>query len=226
MVLPRYADIHLPLITLIMKTKVHTIKEAEVFLGQHFELTEEERNIKLDSGRRQFYTQVNFSIMLLKRNGYIFKEIKPFIATLKARNHLKLVKQYYINELKGLTDTQFEHFSGILLAKMFDVDYINDVEITPPQNDGGIDGIVHLKDSDIYFESKCYSKNSIPPLYLRSFVGALEGVNGKRGFFVTTSNYSRESKEYIRDLSRHDITLIDGQKLAQLIIDYKIMNMT
>ena len=87
MALPRYDEIHLPLLKLFLSKnrRIYSLKEAVKILAKEFGLTHEELNIRVPSGGRKFYSQVSFSLMLLTRAGLIFKDVKPFRATDKAR---------------------------------------------------------------------------------------------------------------------------------------------
>jgi len=51
---------------------------------------------------------------------------------------------------------------------------------------------------------------------IQNFVGAIAGKHGN-GLFVTTVKFSRQAKEYV---SSNHIILIDGKKLADLMIKY------
>lgn len=51
---------------------------------------------------------------------------------------------------------------------------------------------------------------------IQSFVGAIAGKHGD-GLFVTTARFSQKAREYA---NVHHIILIDGQKLANLMIEY------
>jgi restriction system protein len=51
---------------------------------------------------------------------------------------------------------------------------------------------------------------------IQSFVGAIAGKHGD-GLFVTTARYSQKAVDYA---AQHHIILIDGQKLAKLMIEY------
>jgi restriction system protein len=51
---------------------------------------------------------------------------------------------------------------------------------------------------------------------IQSFVGAIAGKHGD-GLFVTTAKFSQKAKDYA---ALHHIILIDGEKLAKLMIEY------
>ena len=58
-------------------------------------------------------------------------------------------------------------------------------------------------------------------LSLHKFVGALAGQGAKKGVFITTSSFTREAREYV-PRNETKIVLIDGDELAQLMIDYNL----
>lgn len=74
----------------------------------------------------------------------------------------------------------------------------------------------------IYIQAKRWRPgNVVGRPELQKFVGALAGQGAKKGIFITTSNFTKEALEYT---SRNEtkIVLIDGEQLAQLMIDYNL----
>lgn len=92
-------------------------------------------------------------------------------------------------------------------------------------HDGGIDGVIKqdpLGIQNIYIQAKRYADgNTIGINELQSFSGALQGHGVERGVFITTSSYTKSAKEYAERLLGK-IVLIDGQRLATLMIKYKV----
>jgi len=88
--------------------------------------------------------------------------------------------------------------------------------------DGGIDGVINedpLGLDTIYLQAKRYTDNSVGRPDIQAFVGALEMKRARKGVFITTSQFSREALEYCQ-LIEKKVVLIDGRKLAQLMIQY------
>jgi restriction system protein len=56
---------------------------------------------------------------------------------------------------------------------------------------------------------------------LQAFVGTLAGVSAHKGVFVTTSRFSSGALEYLKTVNARVIT-IDGQKLADLMIEHEV----
>ena len=56
---------------------------------------------------------------------------------------------------------------------------------------------------------------------IQQFAGALQGQRARKGVFITTSTFSQVAHDYVSRLDSK-IVLIDGDSLAQLMIDYSI----
>jgi restriction system protein len=88
--------------------------------------------------------------------------------------------------------------------------------------DGGIDGVINedpLGLDTIYLQAKRYTDNSVGRPDIQAFVGALEMKRARKGVFITTSQFSKEAREYCQ-LIEKKVVLIDGRKLAELMIQY------
>ena len=89
--------------------------------------------------------------------------------------------------------------------------------------DGGIDGIINedrLGLDVIYIQAKKW-ENPVGRPEIQKFAGALQGQRAKKGIFITTSNFTNEAKEFASRID-NKITLIDGETLSQLMIDYNV----
>ncbi|MGX1101613.1 restriction endonuclease Mrr [Amorphus sp. MBR-141] len=56
---------------------------------------------------------------------------------------------------------------------------------------------------------------------MNAFVGSLVGLGAGKGVFVTTSTFSQPACDYVRHLAQR-IILIDGQELADLMIEHGV----
>ncbi|WP_395746644.1 restriction endonuclease [Prosthecobacter sp.] len=95
--------------------------------------------------------------------------------------------------------------------------------VTQRSNDEGIDGIIsqdRLGLDVIYVQAKRW-QSSIGREPIQSFVGALAGKHANKGVFITTSDFHKNAVEYARGV-QHKIILINGQRLAQLMIEHGI----
>jgi restriction system protein len=91
-------------------------------------------------------------------------------------------------------------------------------------SDGGIDGIIKedkLGLDAVYIQAKRWQGTVGSPT-VREFAGSLLGQNARKGVLIATSQFSKEAKDYIYSIPQTKIILIDGEQLAQLMIDHDI----
>ena len=89
--------------------------------------------------------------------------------------------------------------------------------------DGGIDGIINedrLGLDVIYIQAKRWD-NPVGRPEIQKFAGALQGQRAKKGIFITTSIFTKEAQEFASRIESK-ITLVDGETLSQLMIDYNV----
>lgn len=89
--------------------------------------------------------------------------------------------------------------------------------------DGGIDGIINedkLGLDIIYLQAKRW-ENSVPVKEIRDFTGALASKKAKKGIFITTSSFPKSVYEFVGQVE-YKIILIDGERLANLMIEHSI----
>lgn len=89
--------------------------------------------------------------------------------------------------------------------------------------DGGIDGIIKEDKLglDIVFIQAKRWENPVGAKEIRNFVGALAGQKANKGVFITTSSFTRDANSFVQQIQQK-VILIDGQLLAQYMIDYDI----
>jgi restriction system protein len=89
--------------------------------------------------------------------------------------------------------------------------------------DEGIDGIINedrLGLDVIYIQAKRWQAPIGRP-EIQKFAGALQGHRANKGIFITTSDFSRDAEDYVAKINSK-IVLIDGEQLAQLMIDHNV----
>jgi restriction system protein len=89
--------------------------------------------------------------------------------------------------------------------------------------DGGIDGLINedrLGLDRLYIQAKRWQESVGRP-QIQNFVGALAGQHAHKGIFITTSEFSASAIEYAGNLPQR-VILIDGQRLAELMIEHNI----
>lgn len=91
--------------------------------------------------------------------------------------------------------------------------------------DGGVDGVINedtLGLDRIYVQAKRYKDgNVVGPGAIRDFFGALDQFKAGKGLFVTTSTFSSSAVKTTEGLSKR-IVLVDGARLAKLMIQYDV----
>lgn len=116
----------------------------------------------------------------------------------------------------------FEHLVTELLEKM---DY-GTGSLTNKGPDGGIDGIIdedELGLSKIYIQAKRYKDGSnIGRQEIQQFIGAISNKNTKKGVFITTAKFTKDAQTFVKDSQNFSVVLIDGDRLAELMIKYKV----
>ncbi|MFQ3566807.1 MAG: restriction endonuclease [Aggregatilineales bacterium] len=90
--------------------------------------------------------------------------------------------------------------------------------------DGGIDGIIsedRLGLDVIYIQAKRWKEGPVGARDVRDFAGSLEEKRASKGVFITTSDFTRDAREYVDRIGKR-IVLIDGEQLAEMMIDFNI----
>ncbi len=57
---------------------------------------------------------------------------------------------------------------------------------------------------------------------VQAFAGSLMGNRAGKGVMITTSQFSKDAKDYVRTIQQPKIVLIGGEQLAQFMIDHDI----
>ena len=129
--------------------------------------------------------------------------------------------------LDNLLKTDPYHFEQIVVDVLVAMGYGGSrdeaAQVTKKSNDGGIDGIINedrLGLDVIYIQAKRW-KNNIGRKEIQSFVGALAGYQAHKGIFITTSEFIQNANDYAKSVSQK-IVLIDGSRLADLMIEHNI----
>jgi restriction system protein len=131
-----------------------------------------------------------------------------------------------ISKVVELSPAFFERLVVELLVKMGYGGSIKDAgKAMGKSGDEGIDGTIKedkLGLDIIYIQAKRWKPgNVVGRPEIQKFVGALAGQGAKKGIFITTSNFTKEALDYT-PRNETKIVLIDGEQLAQLMIDYNL----
>jgi restriction system protein len=89
--------------------------------------------------------------------------------------------------------------------------------------DGGIDGII--KEDKLGLDVVCIQAKrwqaTVGSPEVQKFAGSMEGFKARKGVLITTSSFSKDANDYVKKIERK-IVLIDGIRLAELMIDHGI----
>ncbi|HEY0659020.1 MAG TPA: restriction endonuclease [Pyrinomonadaceae bacterium] len=129
-----------------------------------------------------------------------------------------------IEKIKSCSPVFFERLVVELLVKMGYGGTLQEAgKAIGKSGDGGIDGIINedrLGLDVIYLQAKRWEGNVSRP-EIQKFAGALQGRRARKGVFITTSDFTKEAREYVKMIDSK-IILIDGEELADLMIDYSV----
>jgi len=143
-----------------------------------------------------------------------FKEIKSSLA------------DELLEKLKEIDFFKFEDIVLDLLIKMGYGGSRNEAKkATKKTGDGGIDGIINedrLGLDRIYIQAKRWRDTSVGSPEIQKFIGALVGQGAKKGIFITTSTFTKEAISFLGKSNDMKIILIDGQQLAEYMIDFNV----
>lgn len=138
----------------------------------------------------------------------------------------KSLAQELLSKVLSMPPAFFERLVVELLVKMGYGGSMKDAgKAIGKSGDEGIDGTIKedkLGLDIIYIQAKRWqSGNVVSRPEIQKFVGALAGQGAKKGIFITTSSFTKEAIEYI-PRNETKIVLLNGEQLAQLMIDYNL----
>lgn len=129
-----------------------------------------------------------------------------------------------LTRVKQLPSEGFEQLVLRLLGGMGYGGSMADVQGVGRGADGGVDGVVnqdHLGLDRIYIQAKRWEGTVGRPV-IHAFVGALTGVGATKGVMMTTSVYAQPAIEYVNKLTDRRIVLVDGERMADLMLKHGI----
>lgn len=130
-----------------------------------------------------------------------------------------------LQTVKTCSPTFFERLVVDLLVKMGYGGTRKDAgQAIGKSGDGGIDGIIkedRLGLDIVFIQAKRWDDTAIGRPEIQKFAGALQGQRAKKGIFITTAKFTQSAYDYV-SMIESKIVLIDGDTLAQLMIDYSV----
>lgn len=188
------------------------------------------------------YTKIDSKFLLRYEEFRTFRtirrekpETKAYLESEEERTPLEFLESAYQNlrtdlandllqQIKASPPSLFENIVIDLLVKMGYGGSRKDAgEAIGKTGDEGIDGIIKedpLGLDIIYVQAKKW-ENTVSRPEIQKFAGALQGKHARKGIFITSSNFSREARDFASSIDTK-IILIDGEQLTQLMIDHNI----
>lgn len=126
-------------------------------------------------------------------------------------------------QIGEMSPTFFERLVLDLMTHMGYGGTRDSASMTAGGSDAGIDGVINedrLGLDVVYLQAKRW-KDSVGRPEIQKFVGALHGQRARKGVFLTTSTFSKDAHDYVATIDPK-VVLIDGKRLAQLMIDFGV----
>jgi len=98
-------------------------------------------------------------------------------------------------------------------------------QVTGDTGDGGIDGIIEedrLGLDRIYVQAKRYNDTTVGATVIQNFICALQMRGATKGVLITTSTFTSSAEQAARTIPALRIVLIDGERLADLMIRHNV----
>lgn len=151
----------------------------------------------------------------------VFAGVPEQMQALERRSRA-LVEDALLERLHAMHWGQFEVLVERLVIRLgygsSDMEVRN--ALSSGSGDTGVDGVIkedRLGLGQIYLQAKRW-QNRVGRPEIQSFVGAMHG-RAQKGVFITTSDFSREAREYADSLHGLRLRLVDGRELASLMVD-------
>jgi restriction system protein len=100
---------------------------------------------------------------------------------------------------------------------------LDHAEVTGKSGDDGIDGVIRedrLGLDMVYVQAKKW-ENTVGPGEIDKFVGSLMRKRAHKGVFITSGTFTEGAERAAREAAVK-VRLIDGDELAELMIDYNV----
>lgn len=141
-----------------------------------------------------------------------------------------LRKQLAQSLLEQIVESSPEFFENLVIELLVAMGYGGSRkdagEAIGRSGDGGIDGIIkedRLGLDIVYLQAKKWALDrSVPSSEVRDFTGSLDAHGAVKGVFLTTARFTRDAMDFVKRVQQKKIVLIDGEKLAQLMIDFDV----
>jgi len=129
-----------------------------------------------------------------------------------------------LDRVKSISPPGFEQLViDVLVGLGYGGTLADAAKVVGGSGDEGIDGIIkedRLGLDSIYVQAKRW-QGTVGRPEIQRFAGALQGQRARKGIFITTSSFTVDAISYAANL-QITIVLIDGRKLAELMMDAQV----
>ena len=140
------------------------------------------------------------------------------------------IRQWLSKELlvqvKSASPEFFERLVIDLLVRMGYGGTVDDAgAVLGRTGDGGVDGVIkqdRLGLDALYVQAKRWQNAAVGRRDLQNFVGALQERGATKGVFITTSTFAKNAWDYVGRLGNMRVVLVDGERLADLMIEKNV----
>lgn len=198
-------------------------------------------------GQGVMRTYLHRRISNLLDRGYLTRDGGKYSISSEGTNYLKKVKSQttdYVRDeteellqlIKDFSNKQRESLKKQLenmdpyafeelIKELLEAMNYEEVEVTTPSNDKGVDvkGIVQIGITTVVEVVQVKRvKGNIQRPVLDMLRGSLHRFNALRGTIITTGDFSKGVREASTEIGAAPITLINGDKLVELLIEYGV----
>lgn len=135
------------------------------------------------------------------------------------------LEESILDRITLMTDSEFEVLVVDILKHIYGGDFDKSSEVVGGSGDEGIDGIVRqdrLGFNNIYIQAKKWNGKVGRP-DVQKFAGALQGQNATYGAFITSSDFTKEARQYAEKVNQTShIALVSGRDLVRLMMEYDV----
>jgi len=135
----------------------------------------------------------------------------------------EMVSAELLEQLRGSNPTFFEIAVLDVLKAMGYAGDLGHAEHAGKSGDGGIDGVLYLDRlglERVHVQAKRW-QNSVGEGVVRDFAGAMDVRGATKGVIVSTGDFTKSASRYV-EMSPKVIKLIDGEHLAELMVEFAV----
>jgi restriction system protein len=144
------------------------------------------------------------------------------------RAHAEISQELADELIETIKQCSPEFFERLVVKLLLNMGYggsqIEAGKAVGKSGDGGIDGVINedrLGLDAIYIQAKRW-EGSVGEGPIRDFKGALDAKGASKGVFITTSTFTPAAQTAAKNSRSYRIVLIDGARLAQLMIEHDL----